>query len=108
MVYLTGDYFDEVHDKKQAATVQSQLTRKYCEHCKSRAGHEMDCPEVTIESINHLLRQARSNQKHAKDQAARYLNDLQRLTGKMAILKQENNKLRANNRKLTQQLKDEA
>lgn len=76
----------------------------YCEKCKSWQGHEVTCSEVSVESIAMLLAQSRHNEQQIRDKAARWLESLQRLTGKLAVLKHENNKLRKANERLLAEL----
>lgn len=94
-------FWSEIYDSKQQRTEKRQKGAfRICDKCKEWQGHSIDCPEVTIESINNLLQRSRKNEEHAKEQAGRWLNQLKAAIGKIAILRHENNKLRAANKKL--------
>lgn len=94
-------FYTEVYDAKtQNVKVRPKSAFKFCEECKRYQGHEATCSEVTVESIAVLLKNSRDAEQAARERAARWLEHLQRCTGKIALLKHENNKLRQANEKL--------
>ncbi len=61
--------------------------------------HKPECKLFTPEQ-QKALKQAQQKEEHSRKQAANYLEQLQRLHGKIATLRHENNKLRKENEKL--------
>ena len=101
------NFYTEIYDTK-VGNVKVRPTSAFimCDECKHYGGHEVICSQVTVEGLAALLTQARKREQHYRDKAAEWLTQLQRLTGKMAILKNENNKLRAANEKLRKEKGD--
>ena len=100
-----ADFGAEVYQTKVMRTkVQPFPVWRVCNECKARGGHEATCSQVSVESISALLEVSRRAEQKVRDQAARWLEALHGATGKIAILKHENNKLRANGRKLQDRL----
>lgn len=96
---------NEIHNIKESRVARREKGPfKYCEKCKAFQGHYASCPDVTIESIDALLQKSYSNEECARKQAAKWLSQLQLITAKLTVLKHENNKLRAENRKLRKEL----
>ena len=95
-------YSEIYHAKTENVRVRPKSSMKFrvCEECKAWRGHEVTCSKVTVEAIAELLRQSRDSQEAMRAKAARWLEHLQRTTGKLAMLKHENNKLRKANEKL--------
>lgn len=98
---MSDSFWTEIHDVKKS-NIKNRPTScfKMCHECGVWSGHEVTCSEVTVEAIADLLKFSRKNEQAMRDKAARWLNDLQIMTGKVAILKHENNKLRSENRRL--------
>jgi len=89
------DFFTEIYDTKtENVRVRSTHALIKCDECGAWCGHEITCSRVTVESIARLLKIARKNEESIRQKAARWLEQLQRATGKIAILQHENNKLR--------------
>jgi len=94
-------FYSEIYDAKtQNVRARPTSALRLCDECKAWQGHEITCSQVTIESIAKLLEHSRKSEQAMRDKAARWLEHLQRATGKIAILKHENNKLRKANDKL--------
>jgi hypothetical protein len=93
--------YTEIYDTK-SGNMQIRPKGKflYCKECKSWQGHEYTCSQVTIEAIATLLTDARDKEQHARDRATKWLDDANRLAGRVAIFRHENNKLRKANEKL--------
>ena len=97
----SDSFYSEIYDTKtQNVKVRPTSAFRMCEECKGWSGHEITCSQVTVESIAELLKQSRKSEQSMRDKAARWLEHLQRATGKIAILKHENNQLRKANDKL--------
>jgi len=71
-----------------------------CDECKRFGGHEYTCSKCTHEDLIRLTLESRKAEDMARKLAAKYLAQLNLLAGKVAILKNENNKLRRANHKL--------
>lgn len=96
-----SSFWSEIHDSKvENARQRPKSAFRYCDECKAWQGHEAKCSKVTVEALANLLKQARKNEESVRGKAARWLESLQIATGKNAILKHENNKLRKANNKL--------
>lgn len=90
--------YSEIYDTKTLNTrIRPKIYSGKCDECKEFNGHDVTCSKVTVEGIAKLLRVSRISEQVTRDRAARWLEQLQRLTGKLAILKHENNKLRREN-----------
>lgn len=95
------DFWTEIHDNKVSnVRNRPKSAFKLCEECEAWQGHELTCSKVTVESIAKLLAHSRACEELSRQRASRWLESLQTLTGKLAILKQENNALRRNYEKL--------
>lgn len=100
---LTRTY-TEIYDTKSNNTkIRPKGKFFYCKECKAWQGHEITCSQVTIESIATLLTHSRDAEQHARNRAAKWLDDANRLAGRVAIFRHENNKLRKANEKLRKQ-----
>jgi len=99
---MNSDFYTEVYDQK-TQNVKIRPTSKFerCHECNGWSGHKLDCSQVTIERVKELLDTSREQEEVMRLKAARWLEHLQRATGKIALLKHENNKLRWANEKLT-------
>jgi hypothetical protein len=99
---MNSDFYTEVYDQKtQNVKIRPKANLGICDECKGWGGHKVDCSQVTIERVKELLDTARKQEESIRLKAARWLEHLQRATGKIALLKHENNKLRWANEKLT-------
>jgi len=95
------EFYTELYDAKtENVRVRPTSAHGLCPECKRWSGHEVACSKVTLEDVANLLKQSRKNEQHARDRAANWLSQLQRLTGKLAILRHENNRLRKANEQL--------
>jgi hypothetical protein len=93
--------YTEIYDTKSNNTkIRPKGKFFYCNECKAWQGHEITCSQVTIESIATLLTHSRDAEQHARNRAAKWLDDANRLAGRVAIFRHENNKLRKANEKL--------
>jgi len=102
---MDANFWTEIYDTKtQNAGKRNTSAFRMCDECKAWQGHEITCSKVTIEHIAILLQHAREQEERAKERGAKWLAHLQRLTGKIAILKHENNKLRKANDELRKRL----
>ena len=100
-----SNFWTEIHDHKVENTKTRPKSGYYlCDECKQWQGHDITCSKVDIESLARLLKQTRKNEESMRAKSARWLELLQIATGKNAILKQENNKLRKANEKLRKKL----
>ena len=92
---MSDSVWTEIHDKKKDRIgKRAKGPFVLCKKCGEWCGHNINCEEVSVESIASLLVTARRNEEWARERAAKFFEDLQRLSGKIAILKHENNKLR--------------
>jgi len=99
---MNSDFYTEIYDQKtQNVKIRPKANLGICDECKGWGGHKVTCSQVTIERVKRLLDTARKQEEVMRLKAARWLEHLQRATGKIAILKNENNKLRRANEKLT-------
>lgn len=104
---MDANFWTEIYDTKtQNASKRNKSAFLHCDECKAWQGHEITCSKVTIEHIALLLKHARKQEELAKERGAKWLAHLQRLTGKIAILKHENNKLRKANEFMRKKLRD--
>jgi len=98
---MNSDFYTEIYDQKtQNVKIRPKSKLGICDECKGWSGHKVTCSKVTIERVKELLDTARKQEEAMRLKAARWLEHLQRTTGKIAILKHENNKLRWANEKL--------
>lgn len=94
--------WSEIYDSKDHRIAnRDRGPIRFCDKCQQWQGHSIDCSEVTLEGLAALLMQARKNEQHARDRAANYLKHLKMMSGKLAMLKHENNQLRKNNERLS-------
>ena len=99
---INDHFYTEIYDAKTTNVRERQKSgvMSFCSECKQYSGHEVTCSKVTIESIARLLANSRKSEEAMRVKAARWIEHLQRLTGKLAILRHENNQLRKANEKL--------
>ena len=78
---------------------------KYCTECKHYSGHDYTCSKCTNDDLIRIAVGARKAESHIRETAKKYWGLLQIFTGKVAVLRHENNKLRKANEKLREQVK---
>lgn len=89
--------------KSQRIREREKGAYSWCKKCGAFRGHEIDCEDVDLVGLAIALKHARQQIDAAKKQASRYYEDLLKVTGKLAMVKHENNKLRAANKKLREE-----
>jgi hypothetical protein len=90
-----GQAHSEAADPKYQRVRFPQGTPSTCPFCKKWNRHAADCPNMTIEAALEREKQAKQSADWAKQRAAYWLNECRKMHGKLAMLKAENNKLRA-------------
>jgi len=97
---MSSEFYTELYNVKKSNVEKSPKTGGYCKECRFWDGHNIDCSKVTLEDAVKLAIRNKKQEIFARERAANYLEQLQRLTGKLAILRHENNKLRKQNERL--------
>lgn len=92
--------WSELHDPKEGRKLREIRFVGKCDECGEYDGHQLDCTSVTVESMVRLVLRAKRHEEEARKRADRNWNLLTKYQGKLAVLKHENNKLRAANKKL--------
>jgi len=95
-----ASYWTELYDPKEGRPLRDIPELGMCPKCKKYDGHCLDCPEVTIEQMARIVINSQKQEEYAKTRSKRYWEQLQRAIGKVAVLRHENNKLRAANEKM--------
>lgn len=95
---MSKEFYSEIYDTKtQNVKVRPVHGVGHCDECGKFAGHKTTCSKVTFDDLIRLILQSQKTEEAMRKKAARWLEHLQRATGKIAILKHENNKLRKEN-----------
>lgn len=93
-------WWNQLHDPKEGRPIRDIPYTGKCGQCGEWDGHKLDCPAVDLEQLARMVKRAQKKEEEASKQAKRYWEQLQRAIGRVAVLRHENNKLRAANEKL--------
>lgn len=91
-----GDVYDDKHNR----IINRPASGGWCEECKCYGGHKTICKHCTPEWMAYLASKAQERETWARQRAAGYLVALQKMHGKLAMLRHENNVLRKANARL--------
>jgi hypothetical protein len=97
---VTASWWNQLHDPKEGRPIRDIPYTGTCKSCGKWDGHQLDCPEVSIEQLARMVKKAQHQEESAKKRSKRYWEQLQRAVGRVAMLRHENNKLRKANETL--------
>lgn len=89
-----------IYDEKHLRIGTRPQSGGWCEECQCYGGHRTICSQCTPEWMAYLAAHAQEQEARARKNAGEYLAALQKLHGKIAMLRHENNKLRKANERL--------
>lgn len=102
------DVWTELYSPKQERIANRREGPFFrCVECGMRSGHSSDCSKVTRDDLIRLAESSIEQEKWVRSRADRYWTALQTATGKLAMLRHENNKLRRANERLRKQVRAE-
>lgn len=96
----------ELYDPKEGRKLRQVPWIGRCGECGALNGHHLDCSKVTMETLGALVKNSQAAEESAREKADRYWRQVVQATGKLAIIRHENNKLRRANEKLRRELHD--
>lgn len=97
---MSSEFWTEVYDSKDQRVSSRMRSYTFCDECRHHGGHTIECSKCDLEHLAVLLKRSQKSEEVARRRAAEWLAKVRELTGKLAMLRHENNKLRAENRKL--------
>ncbi len=101
---VVPNWYNTIYDPKEGRCPKVRV----CPLCNRWDGHKLDCPGMTMEAMGREVEGLGKQNDLARGQKNRYWVQLQRAVGKVAVLKNENNKLRKANLRYREQLRDKS